>query len=59
LRRWTLGAPLDQVVEASNQRMRNVFAMVGAASRGQLDPDVHYANSQAHCFGACTITIGE
>jgi hypothetical protein len=59
LRRWTLGARLDQVVAASNQRMRDVFAIGGAATGGQLDPDAHYANSQAHCFGACTITIGD
>jgi len=58
LRRWTLGEPLDRVVAASNERMRGVFDMASAATQGYLDPDERFINSQALCFGACSITIG-
>jgi hypothetical protein len=58
LRRWTLGEPLDQVVIASNERMRGVFELVSAATQQRLNSVEHYANSQALCFGNCSITIG-
>jgi hypothetical protein len=59
LRRWTLGESLDQVVVASNMRMRDVFEVAGAATQRSLDPDERFANSQALCVGACNIRIGD
>ena len=58
LRRWTLGERLDQVVVASNQRMRGVFELASVATQQRLNFAEHYANSQALCFGDCSITIG-
>ena len=58
LRRWTLGESLDQVVVASNERMRTVLELASAATQQRLNSKEHYANSQALCFGDCSITIG-
>lgn len=58
LRRWTLGAPLDQAVAASNARMRESFELLSIATLGQFHSSYRFANSQAQCFGDCGITIG-
>lgn len=72
LRRWTLGMPADQALQASNAQMRTFLHRATDVAPGPLfevpsyidtpidasDPESIYANSEAFCAGRCDLSIG-
>lgn len=57
LRRWTLGESIDQAVADSNARMQWVVDWQARLPVSDIDPDAVYRETEAQCFGQCTIAI--